>query len=189
MNTTRLNLGCGDRYVDGWHNVDFGYPDKVDERVDLDGPLPWTDVSHIYAGHLFEHMSPASCLSLARRLLDCTDPAGCLLMAVGPDVPIAQAMITDGTFDPTYHSLDSIIRGAHRWPGDEHRWETSGPLVASMLRSAGWPVVSDIGIAHVSDFWPVADRTPQWQYAVRAWYGPAYRGQSDVHPGEPIRTS
>jgi hypothetical protein len=193
----RLNLGCGDRYVDGWHNVDFGYPDRIDERLDLDvdGPLPWTGVTHIYAGHLFEHMWPHACHILAKALLDCADPGGCLLMAVGPDIPLAKQMIADGTFDATYHSLESLIHGAHRWPGDEHRWETSGPLIHSMLRTAGWPVASDIGIGQVSQFWPVADRAPQWQYAVRAWCGSGYQGQvnpaslSDSHPGEPIRTS
>jgi hypothetical protein len=177
----RLNLGCGDRYVEGWHNVDFGYPDRVDERVDLvsrRGELPWTGVTHIYAGHLFEHIWPSQAKRLAERLLDCADPGGCLLMAVGPDVPLAKQMIADQTFDSTYHSLESLIHGAHRWPGDEHRWETSGPLIQSMLRSAGWPVASDVGIGQVSSFWPVADRTPQWQYAIRAWCGSGYRGQS-----------
>lgn len=163
-----------------WHNVDFGYPYRVDERLDLEEEttgLPWTGVTHVYAGHLFEHISRASCQHLAYLLLDCADSAGCLLMVVGPDVPVAKRMIADGTFDGTYHSLESITRGGHRWPGDDHKWETSGSAVTEVLREAGWPVVSDIGIRQVSLFWPVADREPQWQYAVRAWCGPAFRGQ------------
>jgi len=178
----RLNLGCGDRYAEGWHNVDWaGCPHRVDETVDLTGELPWSpgSVTHMYAGHLFEHLTRDQCAALCALLLAVAGRRGCLLMAVGPDVDAARAMIADGTFDYTYHSLETITDGGHRWPGDDHLWQTTGPAVADMLRGAGWPVVTDLGgmpgLAGLAggDAWPVADREPLWQYAVRAYAGEA----------------
>jgi len=177
----RLNLGCGDRYVAGWHNVDWsGCPHHVDEAVDLTGPLPghWTrQVTHIYAGHLLEHLTEMDALVLLLRLRGVVDPAGCVAMFVGPDCAVAEAMSAAGTLDTTYHTLDAILHGAHRWPGDDHLWQHSAADVADALRTAGWPVVTDLGGIRGLDglaggeLWPVADRTPPWQYAVRAWAG------------------
>jgi hypothetical protein len=93
------------------------------------------------------------------------------MVAVGPDIPVAEEMIRTGTFDYRYHSLESLKNGAGRWAGDVHMWETSGPLVAKIVRDAGWPVVHNFGIAELEGGWPVADREPQWQYVVRAYVG------------------
>lgn len=171
-----LNLGCGDRYVDGWHNVDWGSPHRCDEHVDLTGPLPWEPgtISRVYAGHLFEHLYRAEALRLCQALLKLMSPTGGVLVAVGPDVELAERMVRDGTFDYTYHSLESVRNGGHRWPGDEHLWQTTASGVSIMLAEAGWPVVANVGIAALEHGWPVADPVPQWQYAIRAWTGDAF---------------
>lgn len=170
----KLNLGCGDRYVEGWVNVDHRSPHKKDLVVDLTDRLPWTppwdddqDIAAIYAGHLLEHLTTAQCRFLLSELLLCVRP-GVPIMIVGPDVDRARAMIDAGTFDPTYHSLHSIRFGGSRWPGDQHQWDCTGPRVAKLLRNAGWLDVHDVGIENVSEFWPVADRAPRWQCAISA---------------------
>lgn len=168
-----LNLGCGDRYVDGWTNVDFGTPHRVDEIVDLTGELPWEpgSVSRFFAGHLFEHLTQDQCLTLAKRLLVCADPVGCVAVLVGPDINLAEQMTQAGTFDTTYHSLDGLKYGAGRWSGDVHQWFTTGPAIASLMRKAGWPVVHLLKIQELEGGWPVAERQWEWQYAVRVWTG------------------
>lgn len=169
----RLNLGCADRYVRDWVNVDFGSPHRVDQRVDLTGELPWPhgSVKHVYAGHLFEHLTRAECVGLARRLLPCMNPAGGILMVVGPDMRVARGMYADGTLDTRHHTIDTIIHGGGRWAGDEHQWETTGAEVVAVLHEAGWPVARSIPMSEVSVFWPVVDRDQPWQFAVRAWVG------------------
>jgi len=169
----KLNLGCGDRYAADWVNVDFGSPHRKDQEVDLTGQLPWEpgSVTHAYLGHVLEHLTVDQCAELLTRLLPCMDPVGALMMIVGPDVPLAERMIADGTFDFTYHNLDSLKYGAGRWSGDVHLWECSGAAVAQLCRDAGWPIVTEVGITSVDQTWPVADRTPQWQFAVRAYTG------------------
>jgi hypothetical protein len=170
----RLNLGCADRYQPGWVNVDFQTPHRVDERVDLTGPLPehWRSaVTHVYAGHLFEHLTRDDCFGLCEQLLWCAHSEGCVLVAVGPDVPLAEQMIADGTFDWSWGTLEAIKHGAGRWAGDVHQWETSGPLVEKLLLEAGWPRVWDLGLDRIEGGWPIVDPNQRWQYVVRAYAG------------------
>lgn len=161
----KLNLGCGDRYAPGWHNVDHpGMPHQKDEALDIRWPLPWMGVEYVYMGHILEHLRVSECLSLLTRVLECMVPDG-KLMVVGPDVLIAQGMALSGTLDVT---LDSLKYGASRWPGDEHRWECIAHDISAMLRVTGWRDVQEISINDVPEMWPVADRGPQWQCAVSA---------------------
>jgi len=160
-----LNLGCGDRYATGWHNVDHeSCPHRKDETLDIRWKLPWTGVTHAYAGHVLEHLRVGECLSLLEELITCMVPNG-ELMVVGPDVLVAQGMAMSGTLDVT---LDSLKYGASRWPGDEHRWECAADDIAMLLRYTGWTGIENIGLPQVPAMWPVADRGPQWQCAISA---------------------
>lgn len=165
----RLNLGSGNIYVDGWVNVDWETPRDVDERVDLAGPLPWEpdSVSRVFAGHLFEHLTPEACSELAKRLLVCMKATG-VLVAVGPDIDVADRQVADGTYDYSWGSPTLLRYGAGRWNGDVHLWETTGSKVAELLRNAGWPTVAEVELGRLDESWPVADRGPTWQYAVEA---------------------
>ncbi len=161
----RVNLGCGDRYADGWHNVDWaGSPHRRDETLDLGELLPWTDVTHAYAGHILEHLHIRIVLAFLDRLRHCMAPGG-ELMVVGPDCLAAEGMAITGDLDVT---LDSLRYGAHRWPGDEHRWECTGADVKALLVVTGWSDVTTVGIGNVPAVWPVADRGPRWQCAISA---------------------
>lgn len=162
----KLNLGCGDRYAPGWHNVDRAdCPHRKDEAWDLRNPLPWSGVTHAYAGHILEHLRIGDALVLLERLLAGMAPDG-ELMVVGPDVIRAQAMLDGGQNIGV--TLDSLKYGASRWPGDEHRWECAELDVMIMLRLTGWKVEPRMTINDVPAMWPVADRRPQWQCAVGA---------------------
>lgn len=164
MGLVKLNLGAGDRYVEGWHNVDSGSPHRKDQELDLRGPLPWSGVQFAYAGHVLEHLYVDDVLSLLRRLLSCMASDG-ELMVVGPDVILAEAMAQAGTLDV---AMSDLTNGGHRWPGDEHRWHCTSAGLDQLLRCAGWSNVTPLSINEVPQFWPVADRGPQWQCAVSA---------------------
>jgi predicted SAM-dependent methyltransferase len=162
----KINLGAGDQYADGWHNVDHGSPHRKDEDVDLTGPLPWAEnsIDCIYAGHVLEHLTQEECVALLERLHPLMKPGG-ELMVVGPDVRIAEQMAQQGTLDVT---LDSLKYGAGRWSGDVHRWECTSRGLQDLLETAGWQEVTELSINDVPAMWPVAYRGPQWQCAVHA---------------------
>lgn len=162
----RLNLGCGDRYAESWLNVDRAdMPHRMDAAVDLrTNSLPWTDVEYAYAGHILEHLFVDEVIVLLETLRKCMAPGG-ELMIVGPDVILAHGLAVAGTLDVTMESLEN---GGHRWPGDEHRWHCTQWAVQRMLLVTGWQQVKRMGINQVPEFWPVADRRPQWQCAVSA---------------------
>lgn len=162
----RLNLGCGDRYIESWRNVDFdGSPHRKDEAVDLrTSSLPWSGVTHVYAGHILEHLFVNEVVTLLQTLHGCMAPDG-QLMVVGPDVVLAEGLGAAGTLD---RDIESIKHGGYRWHGDEHRWQCTTWDVEALLRLTGWNDVTRVGIANVPEMWPVADRGPQWQCAVSA---------------------
>ena len=164
----KLNLGCGDRYVDGWHNVDFaGSPHRKDEEIDLRrNDLPWTGVELAYAGHVLEHLFVNEAITLLAALRKCMAPKG-ELMVVGPDVILAEGLAITNSLG-FGHTLDSIKHGGFRWHGDEHRWQCTQWDVMAMLKAAGWSQIQNVGIGNVPDVWPIADRGPQWQCAVSA---------------------
>jgi len=68
---SRLNLGCGDRFLPGYLNVDkFGEPDL---RWDLETfPWPWRDdsVEHVVMSHVLEHLgaTPDVFMGIMREL-------------------------------------------------------------------------------------------------------------------------
>lgn len=166
----KINLGCGDRYVDGWTNVDLpSMPHRKDHTVDLTGPLPWAagSIEAVYAGHVLEHLTEDNARRLLARLLPLMIPAG-PIMVVGPDVNRARQLLPDGVADQYGATLDSVRHGGHRWPGDEHHWDCTGELVEAMLRDAGWRLVTPVGMDEAALMWPVADPRPQWQCAVGA---------------------
>lgn len=54
-----LNLGCGEDYRQGYHNVDVRPEVQPDEQVDLDErPWPWPDdhFAAVLASHVIEHL-------------------------------------------------------------------------------------------------------------------------------------
>jgi hypothetical protein len=167
----KVNLGCADRYVDGWVNVDWaGSPHRKDVELDLALDLmPWPayTVTDVYAGHVLEHIEYDKIALTLRDVRDCM-VAGGRIMVVGPDCNKARQLEAMGLFDHSWGSLNDVIDGDHRWPGTEHKWECTTPLVVELLHDAGWYEITDVGIEHVSNFWPVVDRVQRWQFAVGA---------------------
>lgn len=54
----RLNLGCADRALQGWVNVDIAPAPWIDQVADLTQTWPWQDasVSEVFAADVFEHL-------------------------------------------------------------------------------------------------------------------------------------
>lgn len=55
--SVRVNIGCGDNKLPGWHNFDIN--PKFGEVLDICNPLPWVDLSvdRILIEHVLEHVT------------------------------------------------------------------------------------------------------------------------------------
>jgi len=168
--SVQLNLGCGDRYANGWLNVDLPeMPHRADQRVDLTGELPWPtgSVECVYAGHVLEHLTRADAWTLLSRLRDCMVINGAI-MIVGPDVDRGRELLGETGSDEYGATLDSLRFGAGRWAGDVHLWECTETRLVELLEDAGWSSVVPMNMDEVKLLWPVADARPKWQCAVGA---------------------
>lgn len=162
-----LNIGSGDRYAQGWHNVDHeGSPHPVDATVDITRKLPWEpdSILHVYMGHVLEHITYAQARAFLKRLRPLVQKHGQILI-VGPDVDVARELEKRGELDVT---LDSLVNGGNRWSGDVHRWECTAEKIEKLLHDTGWTDIQRVKVAETALFWPVADRGPVWQCAVTA---------------------
>lgn len=78
----KLNLACGDIYIDGWVNVDVD-SEKADLNIDLREPLPYEDnsVDFIYNEHFIEHLTVEEGLSFLSECRRVLKPGGVLRVA------------------------------------------------------------------------------------------------------------
>jgi Methyltransferase domain len=84
--STRLNLGCGSRYVAGWINVDSVCNNSEVIACDLTKPLPFHDGQFevVYSSHLLEHLSQNDAERLIAECFRILRPDGIMRLVV-PD--------------------------------------------------------------------------------------------------------
>ena len=78
MNFSKINLGCGDKYRDGWCNVDNGAC-KKDIHCNLEEfpwPIPSNIADNVYACHVVEHIKRENVISFMREVHRILKPGG-----------------------------------------------------------------------------------------------------------------
>jgi predicted SAM-dependent methyltransferase len=83
--TLRVNVGCGDFPLAGWLNIDEA-EDSAADMVRRVPPLPFddNDVTELYAGHFFEHLTPEDANAFLDEAMRVLAPGGRLGLMV-PD--------------------------------------------------------------------------------------------------------
>ena len=83
----KLNLGCGNRFAQGWINIDFHSESPEVLSVNLLGRLPFADNSFdvVYSSHVLEHFAPDTAQALLRECHRILKPNG-ILRTVLPDL-------------------------------------------------------------------------------------------------------
>lgn len=89
-NKTKLHIGCGRNYFNGWINIDNNSDNnitKLDLNLDLRNPLPFKDdsVDFIYNEHFLEHLTAAEGLKALIEFRRILKPGGILRIAM-PDL-------------------------------------------------------------------------------------------------------
>jgi SAM-dependent methyltransferase len=149
----RLHIGCGDRYLDGWVNIDLVAP-GADLNLDVRAGLPFSDgeAGAVYVAHLLEHLEykeeALSFLADCRRVLR---PGGIIRIAV-PDIrSFATAYVRrDSAFfrrferlwerAPSDTDLASYLHyagaGDFPWVMDRHRFGYDEETLSALLSQA-----------------------------------------------------
>jgi len=123
MEQLKLHLGCGDRLLDGWVNIDLQQKEGV-VSCDLRQPLPFdTDtILYIYSEHLIEHLNRYDGANLLRECYRVLFKDGARIRISTPDL----AYLVDGYMkgDLTRYSkvgwmpkskAQMLNEGMHEW--------------------------------------------------------------------------
>lgn len=162
MKETRINIGCGVHYAEGWINIDVHYGDDIypDIVASVIEGLPFKDktVDKIYAGHFLEHIDldgeMDDVLNELKRVL--SDDGE--VMFVGPDLTRAEKDWPE--------MIEAIIPHEGDWHGHGHSWESREETILELLDESGWDATA-LPILEVPDEWPVVSKIG-WQCAVAA---------------------
>lgn len=123
-----LHLGCGDRILEGWVNIDIDSP-AADHQMDLRDPLPYGDdsVQFIYNEHFIEHVTRPEALAFLKECKRVLRPDGVLRLS---------------TPDLRYAAISYLSENIYEW-GDLFQPGTAARMLNEALRSWGHQFVYD----------------------------------------------
>lgn len=139
-----LNLGCGNKKLPGFLNVDLqGDPDEV---ADVFGPLPFESDSfeEVHAYHVAEHCYRWQIDGVLREWARVLKPGGLMVLelpCLDKVIHIFQAFIKEGKPPPTNLTMWGLF-GDPGWkdPAMCHRWAYSVVEMTALMESAGMTV-------------------------------------------------
>lgn len=162
----RVNLGCGQAYLDGWVNVDASTSVRADVYMDAidfvrqHGP----DIEEIFMGHLIEHLMPSDALSLLILINERSRP-GCRVGAVTPDMRAIFESYLSGSL--TNLQLNEEFVYSYVQPS-RHVWCHDSSSLMELFRHAGFDEIESIDPL----MWPpVFQKTgleSRWQCGIKA---------------------
>ena len=87
MTSSKLNFGCGNRFRNGWTNIDFQGVESHVTSVNLLRRLPFSDAAFdvVYSSHVLEHFSPGQADFVLSECYRVLMPSGILRIVV-PDL-------------------------------------------------------------------------------------------------------
>ena len=130
----KLHLGCGNRHLEGYVNIDFRETPATDLVHDLSKRLPYPDksVGLIESYHLIEHLSKEKAVRLIRECHRMLVP-GCKIIIECPDLDQAIKDYLTGNEE----RLVSIF-GHQRGSGDAHLWGYNFKRLKRLLERVGF---------------------------------------------------
>ena len=163
----RVNLGCGQAYMEGWTNVDASPDVKADIHLDAaEFVRQYGDqVDEVYMGHVMEHLMPGYASSLLRLLNERLRP-GTVISVVTPDMRAIFEAYLSGEIDNDKLNASfiySYVQPSH------HVWCYDEATLLELFRRAGLQNAEPI--SDPTTYPPVFHKVgpeSQWQCGVRA---------------------
>jgi len=132
----RLHLGCGDKRIEGWVNID-GHPlPGVDVVADLRQGLDFTGVAAVFAEHFLEHLTIEEALALLLEVHRVLDPGGWLRIST-PNLDWAWITCYRLEAEPEVRREAALAlnRAFYAWG---HRFLWNEPLLREALAACGF---------------------------------------------------
>lgn len=132
----KLNLGCFDKKLPGFVNVDIRQdvdPDMVDDAFRLER-FEDNSADEIYSSHMLEHLSRKDGKQAIQRWFQVLKPGGVLRLAV-PDI---EAAMRRYLYTGNLSELDCLIFGSQKHQFDFHYAGYDFSTLSSLLRSEGF---------------------------------------------------
>ncbi|MCU1622753.1 MAG: glycosyl transferase, family 2 [Frankiales bacterium] len=162
----RVNLGCGQAYMEGWTNVDESRDVKADIYMEAAEFLRQyaAEIDEIYMGHVLEHIMPGDALVTLRLMNERLRP-GTMISAVTPDMDAIFKAYLDGEVSNDQVNASFIYSYVQPSP---HIWCYGPDSLAELFRRAGFQDVEQIDPSSWGPvFWKEGTES-QWQCGVRA---------------------
>lgn len=132
-NPLRLHLGCGQRRLPGFINIDLNYSPATDYVGDISRlPCNAGSVARIESYHVIEHIRPAMVNKLLAEWFRVLMPGGEVIIEC-PDLDETAKQYLAGNEERLYN-----IFGRQRFRGDAHCWGYNAERLRAIVESAGF---------------------------------------------------
>jgi SAM-dependent methyltransferase len=144
----KLNLGCGDKILDGYVNVDVAASragKSPDVLCDLRRLEPFADASadEVLAVHVIEHFWRWEVLDVLKEWVRVLRPGGCMVLECPNLLTACEELLRNpeaaaGTGTEAQRTM-WVFYGDPRWqdPLMTHRWNYTPQSLAALMREAG----------------------------------------------------
>ena len=152
----KLHVGCGEKYLPSFINVDINPFRKIDLWLDVRNPLPFPTgaLEGIYAQETFEHLYPDECNRVLGECFRVLRPGGFIRIGV-PHLRYAVEAYLQGSaswfsdWPRSYRSIGGRFSNFLLCDG-QHRNAFDFPVLEELLKRAGFESVQECerGISH-----------------------------------------
>jgi predicted SAM-dependent methyltransferase len=136
MNKIKLHLGCGNKHIDGYINIDIRYMPGVDsiDNVERLRRYKENSVSVIYASHVLEHICRYDYMHTLQRWYELLMPDGILRIGVPDFEAIANYYIKTKDL----RSISGMLYGGQDYKENFHCWCWDFDTLSRELKSIGF---------------------------------------------------
>jgi len=135
----KLHLGCANKRIDGYTNIDCRYMPGVDEIDNVARLRKYKreSVSVIYASHVLEHFGRWEYMNVLSRWYEILEPNGILRIGVPDFEEMAKYYIKTGNID----AITGMLYGGQDYPENNHFWAWDFNSLSRDLKSVGFKTI------------------------------------------------
>jgi predicted SAM-dependent methyltransferase len=136
----KLHLGCGNKHIEGYVNIDIRYLPGVDEVNNVGRLRNYKNnsVDIIYASHILEHFGRWEYQSVLKRWYDLLKNGGTLRLGV----PDFGAIVEYYNKTKDLRGVSGMLYGGQDYPENNHYWVWDFDVLSKELKEIGFTEVN-----------------------------------------------